>query len=100
MLTRMPKKRATEKPTHPLAQWRACRGLKQSDVAVASGVSQGMISKIEGYQRIPLGDTLEALLAYTGLATDAFIRPERFLAEHPDFLIKCSLHQPEPPTSL
>jgi transcriptional regulator with XRE-family HTH domain len=86
MLARMPKKRATEKPTHPLAQWRTYRGLKQSDVAVASGVSQGMISKIEGYQRIPLGDTLEALLACTGLPTDAFIRPERFLAEHPDFL--------------
>ena len=49
-------------------------------------VSQGMISKIVGYQRIPLGDTLEALLAYTGLPTDAFIRPERFLAEHPNFL--------------
>jgi transcriptional regulator with XRE-family HTH domain len=82
----MPRKRETRKPVHPLLQWRTLYKLKQSDVSTASGVSQGMISKIEGYQRIPLGETLEALLAYTGLPTDAFIRPERFLAEHPDFL--------------
>jgi len=30
----------------------------------------------------------EAKLDYTGLPTEAFILPERFLAEHPDFLRK------------
>ena len=45
-----------------------------------------MVTHIENYLRIPMRESLEHLLAAIGLPTDALVRPERFLAEHPDFL--------------
>ncbi len=87
MVASMPRrKQPREKPPHPLRQWRDARGLSQEDVATATGHSQGMISHIEQYVRIPRGQVLLDLLTYTGLPADAFIRPEYFLAEHPIFL--------------
>jgi hypothetical protein len=43
---------------------------------------------VESGLRIPLDDKLEALLNYTGLPAEAFVLPERFLKDHPDFLRK------------
>ena len=73
---------------HPLKQWREREGLNQQALADACGISQSMISLIESGLRIPLDDALEALLDYTGLPAEAFMLPERFLAQHPDFLRK------------
>jgi transcriptional regulator with XRE-family HTH domain len=95
----MPRRPRTDKPPHPLRQWREHHGLTQAQVAEACGVTQGMVSHIEQYVRIPLGDTLERLRAYTGLSTDAFIRPERFMVEQPDFLrrLRPRPRPPDPP---
>jgi len=71
---------------HPLLQWREKYRVSQQEIERACGVTQGMLSKIENLQRIPLRENLEKLLDYTGLPTDAFIRPKHFLREHPHFL--------------
>jgi hypothetical protein len=47
-----------------------------------------MISHIERYFRTPRVDLLKILIEHTGLPTEAFILPERFLEAHPDFLRK------------
>jgi transcriptional regulator with XRE-family HTH domain len=73
-------------PIHPLAQWRKHHGWTQKQLASACGLTQGMVAHIENYRRIPIRESLERLLEVTGLPTDALVRPERFLAEHPDFL--------------
>jgi transcriptional regulator with XRE-family HTH domain len=73
------------KPLHPLTRWRKRQGWTQRDVAAACGLSQSMIAMVEKYERIPLRDALERLLQVTALPTDAFIRPERFLEEHPTY---------------
>jgi transcriptional regulator with XRE-family HTH domain len=86
MVASMPRrKQPPEKPPHPLRQWRDARGLSQEDLAAATGHSQGMISHIEQYLRVPRGQVLLDLLDHTGLPAEAFIRPERFLADHPRF---------------
>lgn len=71
---------------HPLAQWRARHMITQVQLSKACRMSQGQLSKIETFQQLPLRDVLERLRDYTGLPTDAFIRPKQFLDEHPDFL--------------
>jgi transcriptional regulator with XRE-family HTH domain len=88
MLATMPPRRKRLERTHPLRQWRDAHGLSQQAVAEACRLSQAMISYIELGLRIPLDDALEALRSYTGLPTDAFIRPEQFLQEEPNFLRK------------
>ena len=95
MLATMPRRPPSDKPPHPLRQWRERRGLSQEQLADMTGWTQGMMSHLERYFRIPLGDALGALLAQTGLPTDALIRPQRFLAEYPDFL-----HKPRRPRKL
>jgi transcriptional regulator with XRE-family HTH domain len=84
----MAKRPQSDKPAHPLRQWRERYGVSQGQLASLTGLTQGMISHIERYFRIPLDDALEELLKHTGLPTDAFIRAERFLEEQPDFLRK------------
>jgi transcriptional regulator with XRE-family HTH domain len=86
MVAIMAKRPQSNKPSHPLRQWRERYGVSQDQLASLAGLTQGMISHIERYFRIPLDNALEALLKQTGLPTDAFIRPERFLEEQPDFL--------------
>ena len=71
---------------HPLTRWRNYHGWTQVELAEASGLSQSHIAAIENYQRIPIRESLERLLDVTGLPTDALVRPERFLAAHPNFL--------------
>jgi transcriptional regulator with XRE-family HTH domain len=88
MVAIMAKRPPSDKPQHPLRQWRELHGVSQGQLASLTGLTQGMISHIERYFRIPLDDALEALLKQTGLPTDAFIRAERFLEEQPDFLRK------------
>ena len=88
MLTRMPPRRKRLQQTHPLRQWRDYVGKNQVDVAEACGITQAMVSLIELGLRIPQGEALDRLLAYTGLPTDAFVRTEHFLEEQPDFLQK------------
>lgn len=73
-------------PAHPLLQWREHYGVNQRELSAACGVSQGMLSKIENRQRIPLHESLDSLTDYTGLPIEAFIRPDRYLKEQPDFL--------------
>ena len=74
------------KPPHPLLQWRERYEVQQKDLAKACEMSQATLSKIENWQRIPLGDKLERLMAYTGLSTDAFVRPYHLLRDRPGFL--------------
>jgi transcriptional regulator with XRE-family HTH domain len=88
MIAGMPRRPRRTTQTHPLRQWREARGLTQDELAAQVGITQGMVSHIELFFRIPLGEALESLRAYTGLPTDAFIRPEAFLREEPDFLEK------------
>lgn len=79
-------RRETGRPAHPLLQWRERYGVTQADIHKACSISQATLSKIENGLRMPLGETLERLRAYTGLPTDAFIRPQYFLIEEPNFL--------------
>ncbi len=88
MLAIMPRRPPSHKPPHPLRQWREQHDLSQDQLAEITGLTQGMITHIERYFRIPLGQALERLRASTGLPTDAFIRPEHFIEEQPDFLQK------------
>jgi transcriptional regulator with XRE-family HTH domain len=85
--TMEPRRKRLEQP-HPLRLWREKHGVNQRDLARACGISQGMLSLVESGLRIPLDDNLEALLNYTGLPAEAFVLPERFLKDHPDFLRK------------
>jgi transcriptional regulator with XRE-family HTH domain len=62
--------------------------MQQQELADACGISQSMVSLIESGLRIPLDQTLEALLDFTGLPVEAFVLPERFLTEQPNFLRK------------
>jgi helix-turn-helix protein len=73
---------------HPLRLWRKRYRMSHQEFAAACGISQSMVSLIETGLRIPLNDTLERLISYTGLPADAFVRTERFLEEQPDFLRK------------
>ena len=82
------------KPKHPLQQWREAHGLSQGQLSARAGVKQGTISSLEVYRRIALGAVLDRLRRATGLPTDAFVRPEVFLAEHPEFT--ASLPDPKP----
>jgi transcriptional regulator with XRE-family HTH domain len=82
-----PRRKRLQQP-HPLRLWREKYGVHQRDLAQDCGISQGMLSLVESGLRIPLDDNLEALLNYTGLPAEAFVLPERFLHEHPDFLRK------------
>jgi transcriptional regulator with XRE-family HTH domain len=87
MVATMPRRRQpTDRPIHPLRQWREQRALSQEQLAEDLGVTQGMISHIELYVRAPRMEILRKLCNYTGLSADAFVQPERFLLEHPDFL--------------
>jgi transcriptional regulator with XRE-family HTH domain len=45
-----------------------------------------MVSHIELGVRMPRIDVLRKLCELTGLSADAFVEPERFVREHPDFL--------------
>ncbi len=55
-------------------------------MAARLGVKQGMISHIEVYIRDPSSKLLRLLCELTGLPPEAFVEPERFVREHPDFL--------------
>jgi transcriptional regulator with XRE-family HTH domain len=88
MLTRMPPRRKRLQQAHPLRLWREHMGKNQLDVAEACGITQAMVSLIEIGLRVPQGEALDQLMAYTGLPTDAFVRTERFLEEEPNFLRK------------
>jgi transcriptional regulator with XRE-family HTH domain len=90
MLIRMPPRRKRLQQTHPLRQWRERVGKNQLEVAESCGITQAMVSLIELGLRIPQGEALDRLIAYTGLPTDAFVRTERFLEEQPNFLQKYS----------
>jgi transcriptional regulator with XRE-family HTH domain len=88
MLAVMPRRQPTDKPPHPLRQWRDQQGLSQDQLAEMAETTQGMISHIERYFRVPRVDIIEKLLDCTGLPAEAFVLPERFLKEYPDFLRK------------
>jgi transcriptional regulator with XRE-family HTH domain len=87
MVTIMARRRQpSDKPVHPLRQWRERHGWNQPKVAEYLGVTQGMVSHIELYVRVPRINILRKLCELTGLSADAFVEPERFIREHPDFL--------------
>jgi transcriptional regulator with XRE-family HTH domain len=77
-----------DKPVHPLRQWRDQQGLSQTQLAGLARTTQGMIGHIERYIRVPRTDLLERLVNCTGLPVEAFVLPERFLREQPNFLRK------------
>jgi transcriptional regulator with XRE-family HTH domain len=84
----MERRRKRLEGPHPLRLWREHHQLSQQAFAEACQISQPMVSQIESGYRVPLDSTLERLLDYTGLPAEAFLLPERFLREHPDFLRK------------
>ena len=90
MLATMPRRRKPQSEllsdVHPLAQWRARYHVTQQEISKLCEVSQGQLSKIEHFQQLPIREMLERLRDYTGLPTDAFIRPTQFLEEEPDFM--------------
>jgi transcriptional regulator with XRE-family HTH domain len=87
MVTTMARRRQpSDKPVHPLRQWRERHEWGQPQVAEYLGVTQGMVSHYELYIRQPRLDVLRKLCELTGLPADAFVEPERFVREHPDFL--------------
>lgn len=92
MLATMPRRRKAQlnqrADLHPLTQWRARYEVTQDQMAEACHISQGQLSKIERFQQLPLRDMLERLRTYTGLPTDAFIRPLQFVQEEPDFMTR------------
>jgi transcriptional regulator with XRE-family HTH domain len=59
-------------------------------------MKQNTISRYERGEHIPVREHLERLLAVTGLPTDALVRPERFLAEHPEFLAEHAILERSP----
>jgi transcriptional regulator with XRE-family HTH domain len=72
---------------HPLKQWRLTYGVSQQEMERRCGISQGQISAFEHFRQLPMRDVLERLRTYTGLPTDALVRPQYFLLEQPDFLL-------------
>jgi hypothetical protein len=70
----------------PLRRWRTAKCWTQAELAAHCGIKQNTISRYERAEHIPVRDHLEALISVTGLPTDALVRPEHFLEEHPDFL--------------
>jgi transcriptional regulator with XRE-family HTH domain len=80
-------KQETSNPVdHPLTRWRRQHGWTQRQLADACELSQATVAHIENYQRVPVRGSLERLMNVTGLPAEALVLPERFLAEHPDFL--------------
>jgi hypothetical protein len=77
-----------DKPVHPLRQWRDRYGISQTTLAELAGTTQGMIGHMERYFRIPRPKLLERLMDCTGLPVEAFLLPERFVLEYPNFLRK------------
>ncbi len=71
----------------PLRRWRRSQGLKQADLDARLGVPEGSIARWEQTLRIPRKDTLERLADFTGLPVEAIMYPERYLREHPEFLV-------------
>jgi transcriptional regulator with XRE-family HTH domain len=88
MLGVMESRRKRLSVPHPLRLWRERQGLNQQAFAARCDISQSMVSLIETGLRVPLDDTLVRLMEYTGLPAEAFVLPERFLQEQPDFLQK------------
>jgi transcriptional regulator with XRE-family HTH domain len=78
----------------PLRRWRISKGVTQAELAAQCGIKQNMISRYERDEHIPVRDHLEQLIKVRGLPTDALVRPECFLAEHPDFLTPPSPAEP------
>ena len=84
----MPARRFQLQQDHPLRLWRLEADLSQEQVAEACDLTQATISYIESGKKVPRGEVLERLRAYTGLPTDAFVRWRHFLTEEPNFLRK------------
>lgn len=90
MLTTMPRRSKAQRHDprywpHPLTQWRIQHLMTQAELAVACGMKQAQLSKIETYQHLPLRDVLERLLRFTKLPTDALVRPRQFMDECPQY---------------
>lgn len=86
MATRRKPFRDTFTRLHPLKQWRLYFGVTQQELSRQCQIGQSHLSKIEHFDQVPIRDMLERLKSYTGLPTDALVRPRQFLEEDPDFL--------------
>jgi transcriptional regulator with XRE-family HTH domain len=84
--TMPPRRQPADKPVHPLRQWRDRWGLSQTQLAAMASTTQGMIGHIERYIRTPRPRLMERLVDCTGLPIEAFVLPERFVRESPNFL--------------
>jgi transcriptional regulator with XRE-family HTH domain len=88
MVATMERRRKRLEGPHPLRLWREHMRQSQQAFAAACHMSQPMVSQIEAGLRVPLDATLERLIDYTGLPAEAFLLPERFMREQPNFLRK------------
>jgi transcriptional regulator with XRE-family HTH domain len=81
------RRNTSRRPLHPLRQWRGVYGVTQDELSAWIGMSQGGISHVERFSRRPHGIAfMVRLMERTGLPMEAFILPERFLQQYPDFL--------------
>lgn len=62
-------------------------GLTQPELAQRIGVHRNTLARYEQGRLIPRREHLEALIRETDLPTDALVRPQKYLEDHPDFLI-------------
>jgi transposase len=71
---------------HPLARWRQQHHKTQAELAALTGIRQGTLARYESGTRIPRKAHLLTLMEITGLPAEAFVLPEQFLRDHPNFL--------------
>jgi transcriptional regulator with XRE-family HTH domain len=78
----------------PLRRWRRKYGVTQEQIAQRCGVSTNSIARWEQANRVPSGPHVRKLIEITGLSADALMFPERYLAEHPEFLARWAEQPP------
>jgi transcriptional regulator with XRE-family HTH domain len=78
-------------PDSPLRRWRRKHGFTQGQLAKSCGVAPQSVARWERAEqeggRSPTGEALVRLIALTKIPAEALIFPERFLREHPTYLV-------------
>jgi transcriptional regulator with XRE-family HTH domain len=78
----------------PLRRWRRKHGMTQEQLGQRCGVTKNTIARWEQGFRMPGGPSVRKLIEATGLSADALMFPERYLAEHPTFLVRWAEQPP------
>ena len=71
---------------HPLTRWRHHNHKTQEELAELCGIRQGTLARYESGTRSPRKAHLLTLMEVTGLPAEAFVLPQEFLQQHPNFL--------------